>query len=203
MAKAENPPFSHGRVVQKCARYSFSPELAAWGHEDFAHRGILGPWEMEVSVNGGTQKWMVYFMKNPISKWMITRGTPILGTPQMGFRCWLSVCLYPKNMIQSYILRKTCNSMFLAQVLGFCVGTCIFKRQGERFIMSLYPRPSGDQWHDVLEWRVLRIAHRQLSITASNCVMSHIPPSSCGPVDYISMKLFESIHFGSQTWRWN
>ena len=29
-------------------------------------------------------RWMVYFMENPIYKWMRTRGTPILGNLQMG-----------------------------------------------------------------------------------------------------------------------
>ena len=29
--------------------------------------------------HGGTPKWMVYWLENPIYKWMITRGTPILG----------------------------------------------------------------------------------------------------------------------------
>ena len=30
---------------------------------------------MEVSINGAQKRWMVYFMENPIYKWMITGGT--------------------------------------------------------------------------------------------------------------------------------
>jgi hypothetical protein len=34
---------------------------------------------MRVSINGDSQKWVVYFMENPKIKWMRTGGTPILG----------------------------------------------------------------------------------------------------------------------------
>jgi hypothetical protein len=34
---------------------------------------------MRVSINGDTQKWVVYFMENPKRKWLRTGGTPILG----------------------------------------------------------------------------------------------------------------------------
>ena len=30
---------------------------------------------MEVSINGAQKSWMVYFMENPIYKWMTTGGT--------------------------------------------------------------------------------------------------------------------------------
>ena len=37
---------------------------------------------LEVSINWGTQKWLVYFMENPTIKWMMTGGTPMaMETP--------------------------------------------------------------------------------------------------------------------------
>ena len=33
--------------------------------------------KMVVSINGGTQEWMVDFRENPKQKWMIVWGTPI------------------------------------------------------------------------------------------------------------------------------
>ena len=52
---------------------------------------------MEVSTNGVTLKWLVYFMENPIYKWMIPRGTTFFWKPPFGcclvvyplvFGCW-------------------------------------------------------------------------------------------------------------------
>ena len=37
------------------------------------------------SINGGTQKWMVY-KGNPNLKWMMTRGTLILGNHQLNLQ---------------------------------------------------------------------------------------------------------------------
>ena len=42
-------------------------------------------WHGAVHGHGGSQKWMVYFMENPIYKWMMTGSTPILGNPHMVF----------------------------------------------------------------------------------------------------------------------
>ena len=42
----------------------------------------LSIYHVGVSKNGGTHKWMVY-RENPIQKWMMTRGTPILGNPHV------------------------------------------------------------------------------------------------------------------------
>ena len=41
------------------------------------------PVHMEVSINGGTLKWMVPLMENPNQKWMMTGGTPVLGNLHM------------------------------------------------------------------------------------------------------------------------
>ena len=39
--------------------------------------------EMGVSTDGGTRERMVYDFQNPIKKWMMTGGTPILGKPHI------------------------------------------------------------------------------------------------------------------------
>jgi len=36
---------------------------------------------VEVSINGTTLKWMVYFMENPKITWMINGGTPHFRKP--------------------------------------------------------------------------------------------------------------------------
>ena len=41
-------------------------------------------------VMGNSHSWMVYFMENPIQKWMMQGGTPILGNHQRDF-FWLMV----------------------------------------------------------------------------------------------------------------
>ena len=45
--------------------------------------------------HGGTQKWMVDCMENPIWKWMITRGTPISGNHHMSMEGMKSPCQIP------------------------------------------------------------------------------------------------------------
>ena len=40
---------------------------------------------MVVSINGGTQKWMVSVRDNPIRKWMRTGGTQIRKPPYVGY----------------------------------------------------------------------------------------------------------------------
>ena len=54
--------------------------------------GLIGsPWgdEILISINGGTPKWLVYFMENPKKiKWKMTRGYPYLRkSPNIPFWC--------------------------------------------------------------------------------------------------------------------
>ena len=57
---------------------------------------------MGVSINWGPCQWMVFGRENPSDKWMITRGTTILGNPHIA-RCsqkWYKKCRVfrgPKN----------------------------------------------------------------------------------------------------------
>ena len=46
-----------------------------------------------VSKNTGTPNWMVYFMENPMNKWMIWGGnTPIFGSTPMDCNMVWSFC---------------------------------------------------------------------------------------------------------------
>ena len=54
---------------------------------------------MGVSMNGGTLKQMVYFMEYPILKWMMNRGTPILGN----LHIYIYICVY--IYITTYLTR--------------------------------------------------------------------------------------------------
>ena len=49
---------------------------------------------MGVSMNGGTLKQMVYFMEYPILKWMMNRGTPILGNLHIYIYVYIYIYIY-------------------------------------------------------------------------------------------------------------
>ena len=65
-----------------------NPEVRIWFQHCFLNVVVLH--KLGISPNG----WMVYFMENPIYKWMRTGGSPILGHLHV-FACF-------SNMGQTY-----------------------------------------------------------------------------------------------------
>ena len=74
-------------------------------------------WNMGASWNGGTPITGWFLRKNPNQKWMMTGGTPILGTPQI-LKC------DPKPTAQPFREKKRLGSSHRSMLLESTLRSC-------------------------------------------------------------------------------
>ena len=77
--------FGHLRLTSLCLLISDAASSATGSIR--RKNSNFSPKHMGISINGGTPKWILYFMENPIEMDDLRVASPILGNLQMGTVC--------------------------------------------------------------------------------------------------------------------